>query len=153
MLTKGTVKKKGTMKDIFLRKLFQLTRVGVGITVQESGVGNRDFLHLAAPIAVGNAAGFGSGVAWRCCYLDKVEEKWITCEVVHPAAEVPPLPSTCWVKAAGGMFANWAMTSAPTEYPWWQGCQRSSTIVFSCVQLETWAAVFKVARAVATRTK
>ena len=43
--------------------LCQLTRVGVGLSVQESGVRNWDFLHLAAPLAVGNAARFGTGVA------------------------------------------------------------------------------------------
>ena len=36
-----------------------LTRIGVG--VQEICVRNGDFLHLAAPITVGNAARFGTG--------------------------------------------------------------------------------------------
>ena len=50
-------------KDIFLLSFSSLTWVGVGVTVQESGVGNWDFLHLAAPLAVGDAAWFGAGVA------------------------------------------------------------------------------------------
>ena len=57
---------------LFLGGFFKLTRVGVGVSVQESGVRNRDFLHLAAPLAVGNAARFGTGVAWGCFVWKKL---------------------------------------------------------------------------------
>ena len=68
-----------------------LTREGVGASVQNCGVRNGKLLHLTTPVTVGDAARFGAGVAWRCFCSDKVEERWITCEVVHPAAK-PPLP-------------------------------------------------------------
>ena len=42
-----------------------LTRVGVGASVQNCGVRNGEFLHLAAPVTVGYAAWFGTGVAWK----------------------------------------------------------------------------------------
>ena len=40
-----------------------------------------------------------------------------TCEIVHPSAKFPPPPPTGWVKAAGGVVANWATMSAPIENP------------------------------------
>ena len=39
-----------------------LTREGIGISIQESRVRNGDFLHLAAPNTIWNAARFGTGV-------------------------------------------------------------------------------------------
>ena len=60
----------------------QLTSVGVGLSVQESGVRNWDFLHLAAPLAVGNAARFGTGVAWSFCCLKNGHPMQCTC-VTH----------------------------------------------------------------------
>ena len=48
---------------ICCRSFSRLTRVGVGASVQDCGVWNVDFLHLTAPVAMGNAAWFGAGVA------------------------------------------------------------------------------------------
>ena len=58
---------------------------------KESGIGNLNFLHLASPLTMRNAAKFGARDAWSAFVQTKVQEQWITCEVVHPAAK-PPLP-------------------------------------------------------------
>ena len=55
---------KGTMKDLFWGSFGQLTGIGVGLYIQEITVRDWDFLHLAAPLAVGNDARFRTGVAW-----------------------------------------------------------------------------------------
>ena len=91
----------------------------------------------------------------RCC-LVKVEEKWITCEIVHPAAEIPLPPATGWMEAARRVVANRATLSAPFECPGGLGCQISplSWVFFSFFgQQKIRVAVLGVCRAVATRAK
>ena len=92
----------------------------------------------------------------RSCCSDKVEEKWITCEVVHPAAEVPSPPSTGWMKTAGRVVANRATICAPVKCPRGQCSERSSFSVaffFFFGQQKTWPAILRVVRAVATRAE
>ena len=91
----------------------------------------------------------------RCC-LVKVEEKWITCEIVHPAAEVSLPRATGWMKTARRVVANRATSCAPFECPGGLGCQISplSWVFFSFFgQQKIRVAVLGVPRAVATRAK
>ena len=52
-----------------------LTGIGVGVTVQESGVRNGNFLHFAAPLTVGNAARFRARVAWSDVVWTKLRKE------------------------------------------------------------------------------
>ena len=58
-----------------MSEFFFFTRVGVGVTVQESGVRNGNFLHFAAPLTVGNAARFRARVAWSDVVWTKLRKE------------------------------------------------------------------------------
>ena len=42
-----------------------LTWISAGVSVQESGIVDGDFLLLAAPVPVGDFPRFGTGAAWE----------------------------------------------------------------------------------------
>ena len=117
-----------------------------------SGIGISCIWQLHSPW--GMLPGLGQELPGGVLFGQSWGKVWITCEVVHPAAELPPPPPTGWVKAAGGVVANRATMSAPVENPGGLGIQRSSfPVAFFFGQQKIRPAVLRVLRAVATRAE
>ena len=102
-------------KSRSLSKVHKLTWVRLCIFIQEGGAVDWNLLGLAAPIAMGQAAGEWASLPWIVnvsSHLFKLLS--ITCEVVQPP--------TCPFVIASFVSANWIVTAAfsfPDIAPGW----------------------------------
>ena len=96
----------------------KLTRIWLGIFVQEGNPMDWNFLHLAGPVAVGQAAGERASLPWKYIVSSQLCRDHGTCEVVHPSTSPWPSSSAGWVVAAALMLPDVASGWAPRESTW-----------------------------------